>query len=273
MNCLIVRVLTALIGLPFIFLLLHIGKWPLQLAVLFCAFVCLYEIYTALSKKFMPIHILGYLLSAAYIFILKDFTFIKFIVVFSSFIILLLVFLVFFHSNINIIDCITTLFGFFYVTFLLSFIILVRRQLYGEFFVWLIFISGWGCDTFAYFAGHIFGRHKLIPNLSPKKTVEGAIGGVLGSTLLAILYCNLFAGYFDIHYLNLTMLCATICSTCSVFAQLGDLSASAIKRYVNLKDYGNILPGHGGFLDRFDSILFTAPVVYIFLYFIRNFGG
>lgn len=268
-----VRVLTSLAGFPFIVFLLHFGRWLLQFAIFLCSIICLSEIYNALSKRKLAVHILGYLLSAGYVFILNGFTFTKFIILFSSFIIALLVFLVFNHMNTNIMDCIITFFGFFYVTFLLSFIFLVRKQIYGEFFVWLIFISAWGCDTFAYFTGRFFGKNKLIPGLSPKKTVEGAIGGILGATLISILYCIFFAQYFNVKFLNLTAFCGIICFVGSVFGQLGDLSASAIKRYGDLKDYGSVLPGHGGFLDRFDSVLFTAPIVYIFLYIIREFGG
>ncbi len=269
----LIRVLTGVLGLPLIFFLLHAGGTLLQIAVLISSLICLYEVYNAFAKKFMPIHVLGYLLSVAYIFILNNFTFVKFILVVGSFIISLLILLVLDHSNINIVDCMITFFGFFYITFLLSFIILVRRQAYGEFFVWLIFISAWGCDTFAYFTGYLFGKHKLIPRLSPKKTIEGAIGGIVGTTLLGFLYCKLFASVFAVNYLNLTLICVSMSFIGSLLAQLGDLSASAIKRYGNVKDYGKILPGHGGFLDRLDSILFTAPMVYIFLYFIRNFGG
>ncbi len=265
------RILTALVGLPFIIFLIHIGKWPLQLAVFICSMIGLSEIYHALSKKNYALHILGYLLSGAYMLILNDFSFNKFVIIFSAFIISLMISLIF--SNSDIIDCLITFFGFCYVTFLMSFIILVRRQFYGEFFVWLIFISAWGCDTFAYFFGRLFGKNKLSPKLSPKKTIEGAVGGVLCATALGFAYSFFFAPIFNINYCGLNFFCAIICFVGAIFAQFGDLSASAIKRYGNLKDYGSILPGHGGFLDRFDSVLFTAPLVYMFIYFIRKFGG
>jgi phosphatidate cytidylyltransferase len=230
------------------------------------------EFYRALSQKFLPIHTLGYLLSIGYVFILNNFVFSKFLVMFSAFIIALLIFLVFESLKTNIIDCVITFFGFFYITFLLSFIFLVRKQTYGNFFVWLIFISGWGCDTFAYFIGKIFGRNKLVPNLSPKKTIEGALGGIIGSVVVSYFYSFFFANAFGINYSKINFLCVIICFVGAIFSELGDLSASAIKRYKHLKDYGNILPGHGGFLDRFDSILFTAPIIYIALYLIRNIG-
>ena len=264
------RILTALFGLPLVFFLIHKGGLILQVAVFICAMIGLNEIYSAISKNKLRINILGYLLSGAYIFILNNFTFKKFIIISSTFIIIALIFLVFDYKKINIIDCIIMLFGFFYVSFLLSFIILVRKQIYGEFFTWLIFISAWGCDTCAYFFGKIFGRKKLIPGLSPKKTVEGAIGGSLGATLLGFVYAFLISYFYKIKHNNFLLACVIICFVGSVLAQLGDLAASAIKRYNNLKDYGKIFPGHGGFLDRFDSVLFTGPVVYIFLYFMQR---
>ena len=278
MNYLLARVLTAIVGLPLVFFLIHTGKWPLSLAIFICCVKGLDEIYLALSKKKLAVHILGYLLSAAYIFILNDFRLSKFIIISSIFVIALLIFLVFDHVHTNIIDCIITLFGFFYISFLLSFVLLVRKKLNGEFFTWLIFISSWGCDTCAYFSGKLLGRNKLVPDLSPKKTIEGAIGGTIGATIMAFIYAYTYSFLFNgrvninknlsLSKIKLVFLCCALSFICSVFAQLGDLSASAIKRYRNLKDYGNILPGHGGFLDRFDSVLFTAPVIYIFLYFI-----
>ena len=271
----LIRILTAVVCLPLVFFLLNIGSFPLQLAILFCSLVSLHEFYCALSKKKLNVHILGYLVSVVYyIFVLNNFSMGKFVIAFSSFIIALLIFLVFNNSTTTIIDCIITLFGFFYVTFLLSFIIFVYRLEFGKFFVWLIFISAWGCDTFAYFSGKIFGKNKLIPNLSPKKTVEGTVGGVVGATLIAVLYAMLFSGFYDVRTnWNLICICTIICFVGAMLSQLGDLSASAIKRYGRLKDYGNILPGHGGFLDRFDSVLLSAPFVYLSMYLIRKFGG
>lgn len=265
------RVLTALIGLPLAFFIISRGGVVLQVAIFVCAVLGLNEIYGAMSKYKFRINVLGYLLSGAYIFILNNFTFRKFIIVSSIFIIMSMIFLVFDRAKINIMDCMITVFGFFYVSFLLSFIILVRKQLYGEFFVWLIFISAWGCDTCAYFAGKIFGRKKLVPDLSPKKTVEGAIGGTIGASILGFVYAVLVSYFCKIRHNNLILVCVIICFVGSIFAQLGDLSASAIKRYKHIKDYGKIFPGHGGILDRFDSVLFTGPVVYTMLYFVQKF--
>lgn len=137
----------------------------------------------------------------------------------------------------------------------------------GEFLVLLPLVAAWGSDTCALFAGMAFGKHKLAPVISPKKTVEGAIGGVVGATVLMLFVVylfNRFAG-LDIHYSA-----AAIMGACgAVIGQIGDLSFSIIKRQTGIKDYGHIFPGHGGVLDRFDSVIFVAPVAELIL---RMFG-
>lgn len=149
-----------------------------------------------------------------------------------------------------------------YAPLMLSFIYLVRSLPYGEYTVWMIFISSWICDTCAYIVGMLFGKHKLAPKLSPKKSVEGAIGGVAGSALAGALYC-----YFMVEHViedrTVTWLFLLISAVGAVISQVGDLAASAIKRNHEIKDYGKLIPGHGGVMDRFDSVIFTAPIVYL----------
>jgi phosphatidate cytidylyltransferase len=130
-------------------------------------------------------------------------------------------------------------------------------------FVWLIVFSAFATDIFAYFTGRAIGKHKLAPTLSPKKTVEGGIGGVVGSVVV----CGLF-GYFAIP--DFFVHCVVIGALGGVVSQLGDLTASAIKRRLGMKDYGSLIPGHGGLLDRIDSLLFTAPLVYLYLSIVRG---
>lgn len=151
-------------------------------------------------------------------------------------------------------------FGLFYVGMMLSYVYQTRMLSQGVFLVWLIFICSWGCDTSAYCFGMLLGKHKLAPVLSPKKSVEGAIGGVVGAALLGALYAvciRQFAGAnADVLYY------ALICAAGAVISQIGDLAASGIKRNHEIKDYGRLIPGHGGILDRFDSVIFTAPIIY-----------
>ena len=157
-------------------------------------------------------------------------------------------------------DITSTLFGILYVIFFSYHIVLIDQSEH-RILIWLVFLAAFGTDIMAYFTGMALGRHKLCPHLSPKKSVEGAIGGVLGS----MLFCGLF-GYFVAD--GLLTECVTIGLIGSIAAQLGDLSASAFKRQMGIKDYGNLIPGHGGILDRFDSVLFTAPLVYYAMQFV-----
>lgn len=149
-----------------------------------------------------------------------------------------------------------------YAPLMLSFIFLVRNLPYGIYSVWMIFISSWICDTCAYITGMLFGKHKLSPRLSPKKSIEGAIGGVIGSALVGALY-----GYFIVEPVireqQVTWAFVLISAAGAVVSQIGDLAASAIKRNHDIKDYGKLIPGHGGVMDRFDSVIFTAPMIYL----------
>ncbi len=153
-------------------------------------------------------------------------------------------------------------FGIFYLAVMLSYLYQVREMADGRYLVWLIFLSSWGCDTCAYCAGMLFGRHKLTPVLSPKKTIEGAVGGIIGAAVLGFIYASIFGHRMD-EIGNPQAACAAACAIAAVISQIGDLAASAIKRNHNVKDYGHLIPGHGGVLDRFDSVIFTAPAIFL----------
>ena len=131
----------------------------------------------------------------------------------------------------------------------------------GRFIVWFIFAASWGSDTFAYIFGVTMGKHHPFPHLSPKKSIEGCIGGVAGAAVLTWIYCLVLEHGFGI-WLMRPWKAAIVCGIGAVISQLGDLAASAIKRHYNIKDYGHLIPGHGGILDRFDSMIFVAPIVY-----------
>jgi len=151
-------------------------------------------------------------------------------------------------------DMTSTLLGIMYVGFLSYHIVLIDQSS-SPLLIWLVFLSAFGTDIMAYFTGMALGKHKLCPDLSPKKSIEGAVGGVLGS----VIFCGIF-GYLAMP--EMMTECIIVGVLGSVVAQLGDLSASAFKRQMGIKDYGNLIPGHGGILDRFDSVMFTAPLVY-----------
>ena len=150
-------------------------------------------------------------------------------------------------------------FGLVYVAVMLSFLYQTRMiPIEGRntpIVYFLIFICSWGCDTCAYAVGILFGKHKMAPVLSPKKSVEGGIGGIVGAALLG-------ASYGLVFHLDWQG-CVILCAAGAVVSQIGDLAASAIKRNHEIKDYGHLIPGHGGILDRFDSVIFTAPIIYV----------
>ena len=162
-----------------------------------------------------------------------------------------------FHAN----QVAPSVLAFVYVPVCLSFIYATRELEYGIYLVWLILICSWGCDTCAYCVGVLFGKHKMAPVLSPKKSVEGAVGGVIGAAGLGALF-----GWFVTSRVeapaNFIFLFAIISAVGALISMVGDLAASGIKRNYDVKDYGKLIPGHGGVMDRFDSVIFAAPIIY-----------
>ncbi len=153
------------------------------------------------------------------------------------------------------------LYGAALVPLMLSSLVLIRDMDHGRFFVLLPFVSAFSSDIFALVAGMNFGKHKLAPKLSPKKTVEGSVGGVLGAGVMCVVY-GLILHYAWGADANLPGLLA-YGLIASPISQIGDLSFSYIKRESGIKDYGKLFPGHGGVLDRFDSVIFCTPFTYI----------
>ncbi len=269
------RVLSALIGLVLLIAVLYMGSIVLGVVVSLIAAIGLYEFYNSAAKlkNIQPIKPVGYLSIIPLLLLgLEQTGWYKLdlgvlagisvcITIFLS-----MGFIVFGHKKYNIVDVCVTAFGIAYVPFLMSFLILIRNMELGMVLIWLIFIGAWGTDTMAYTFGRLLGKRKIIPEISPKKTVAGAVGGILGCMGLMIAFGFIAPAYCGIKASGaLFAVLALLGLFCGIISQIGDWSASAIKRYVNVKDFGSIMPGHGGVLDRFDSILFVAPVVYYFL--------
>lgn len=179
---------------------------------------------------------------------------------FIAYLILLLAAYVFTFPKIKAVDIMAVYFGMFYVVLMLSYVYQVRQMEDGVYLVWLIFLCSWGCDTCAYLVGVMFGKHKLAPVLSPKKSIEGSIGGIVGSALLGLLYAYIFKEHIAMS--NDMVLIPVICAIGAIISQIGDLAASGIKRDHEIKDYSHLIPGHGGILDRFDSVIITAPIIF-----------
>lgn len=189
---------------------------------------------------------------------------------FAVFTICLLAQFVFFFPKYKTQDISNTLLGMFYAGILLSHIFLVRTGVDGKFTVWLIFLCSWGSDTFAYVAGVAFGKHKMAPVLSPKKSIEGAVGGVIGAAVLGAVYAAIFSDKLHMPG-NVIVVFAVICAVGALISMVGDLAASAIKRNYEIKDYSNLIPGHGGIMDRFDSVIYVAPIICLLLAVVHRF--
>ena len=264
-----IRILSGIIGFAILVPLVIFGGPWLQIGLTIVAVIGMWEFYRAFGD-IRASHIIGLALAVAYIALIDN--------IFSGFLNLVLlpllpaILLAVSYMAFAVMrrksykpsgDMSIAVFGFFYIAAPLSTIYLLREEM-GMFYVWLVFISAWGCDTGAYFIGRAIGRHKLAPTLSPKKTVEGSVGGTVTATLLGAAYGFILynIGHLDFGYI---LIFALVAFVCSIAGQIGDLAASSIKRSRNLKDYGNIMPGHGGVLDRFDSIIFTAPLAFVIL--------
>lgn len=164
-------------------------------------------------------------------------------------------------------------FSFLYAPVMLSFIYLIREGFEeGNYLVWFVFLCSWGSDTCAYAVGVLFGKHKMTPKLSPKKSVEGAIGGIVGAALLFVLYTHFAINRYTDAYLPLA-LAALLGAVGALVSMIGDLAASAIKRDHDIKDYGKLIPGHGGIMDRFDSVIIATPLIFIGLVLLSQLEG
>lgn len=242
---------------------LFIGGIYLKYFTLILALLGMHEFYNVIKQKNMnPLQYIGYILCVIYYVLLNNninFRIIILLIIAAIFIMLCISVI---NVKYNFIDISTTIFAFLYIGVFFSFIVLTNQKVYGNYLIWLVFISSWLCDTTAYYVGKYLGKNKLCPKVSPKKTIEGSIGGLLGSAI----GCTLFGVLINSYGVNIPSYNYVLIGIfCGVFCQLGDLSASSIKRYVNVKDYSNLIPGHGGILDRFDSILFASVVVYYYI--------
>ena len=252
------------IVLVLIALVVIISGGPVLAATLFAiSEIGLFELYRALkiqTKEFSTLAAVGYLGTAVYYGIVfwgyQSYT----MAVILGVLILVMTVYVFTFPKYQTEQITGTFFGVLYASVMLSCIYELRNLENGVYLVWLIFLGSWGCDTCAYCVGKLIGKHKMSPRLSPKKSVEGAVGGVVGAAILGAVYGAAISGRMggSDHVLPF----ALICAAGGLISMVGDLAASAIKRNHGIKDYGKLIPGHGGILDRFDSVIFIAPVIY-----------
>lgn len=242
------------------------GGSLLYLVLLAVSLIGMAELYKVFSMEKQPPAVVGYLFALIYYGLLYFLPVLPgeklnwFMMVFMGYLICQMAVLVFTYPKYNTQQIMAAFFGMFYVAVMLSYIYQTRILPGGIFTVWLVFICAWGCDTCAYCVGMLIGKHRMAPVLSPKKSVEGGIGGILGAALIGVLYALAInqwgsAGVSPAEF-------ALIGAVGGAISQIGDLAASAIKRFHGIKDYGKLIPGHGGILDRFDSVIFTAPIIY-----------
>ena len=262
------RILTALLGLPLIIIVL-LSPLPIVIvAVVIAALMGMNEYYNAvdLSDK-KALCIMGYLativislgiylMPATSMALVYAYVFVLFVIMLAS------------KKKVSFNHIAILIMGLIYIPYSLSHIIYIRNLEYGNIYMWLVFIGSFITDSCAYFTGTAIGGKKLCPNISPKKTISGAIGGVVGCGICFILF-GIIINCFSIDLLGgnkLSLALLFILGLISAVAsELGDLVASMIKRQYEIKDFGTLLPGHGGILDRCDSIIFVAPVVFLFI--------
>lgn len=214
-----------------------------------------YRVYTLEKSILAYIGYLGTIVFYILLYLEKDAFLFPMVIIFLM---ILLAFYVFVFPKYKDKDVVKVLFGFIYVTVMLSYVYRVRSMESGLMLSLFILISSWGNDVFAYLIGSAIGKHPFSPKVSPHKSVEGFIGGILGAALMGYVYAVIFAKNIPLSGLY----CAIISALGGIPSVIGDLAASAIKRDNEIKDYSHLIPGHGGILDRFDSVIFTAPIIY-----------
>lgn len=252
------RIFSAIIGAIILIIIILKGNIYLNTGIFIISLIGLREFYRGIRRiDINPLEFVGYL-STLLIYLANFYPIITIGLILTIITIASLV-IYLFSKNILLKDVGATFIGILYIPFLFSYI----NYLEGSIYIWLIFIISFGTDTFAYLGGRFFGKRKLWPEISPNKTIEGSVSGVIGSIVLTII----FAVFIKAGPIYLFVILAVIASIAS---QIGDLIASKIKRTVKLKDYGKIMPGHGGVLDRFDSIIFGAPIIYYYVSYFLN---
>lgn len=254
------RVLSAVVLIPLAVGVIHYGGWPLIVVIALLIGLAQWEMNKMLDRlgvKTIPL--LG--LFGAGLFLLGAVCSLQDSgLALSMSLLIWLCLTVFRFPGFTITDAGVNFLGTVYCGWLFSLLYLLRSTgpTAGFFFLMFVLVCNWGSDTFAYFSGMALGRHRLAPLVSPKKSIEGAIGGVLGATVVAYVLAR-WAPYGSLP--RYVLLGALI----SIVGQLGDLAESSLKRQAGVKDSGNLIPGHGGVLDRFDSVLATAPLAYYYI--------
>ncbi len=262
------RILTAVIGLPLVTLILIFGNtYVIDVLMMILAVICMNEYYVVISKIAHPIKWVGYLSTVIIALVsVLNITNTLTTAIFSIPFIILILFLHVIITNMETTfkDVAYTFLGIFYITFFIMFLSIIRETENGQILLGYTISVAWGTDIFAYLIGKKWGKHKF-SKVSPKKSIEGCIGGIIGAILISLIYVYVLktigveAAILKTSYIYITIASLVL----SIISQIGDFVASSIKRFADIKDYGNLLPGHGGMLDRVDSLIFIAPFSYM----------
>lgn len=259
------RVLSSAILLPTVLAIFILGnEYVIDVFVAIVAARCIYELFNAFKQKGLhPVEPLGYIAAFAICFlhiIPKENILILIGAILAITILVSFILIILRKKKTDIIDVAITFFSIFYIVIFLIFVSLLSNNIEnGKWLVWYIFLTSWMTDVFAYLVGRSIGKHHFT-DISPKKTIEGCIGGILGAAISIIIYTVILNKCLNLNINYLVVIISGVCL--SIISQIGDLAASTIKRYVGIKDFSNLIPGHGGMLDRIDSLIFVAPFVY-----------
>lgn len=261
----ITRLLTAILGLPLVILVLALGnKYVIDIFFSIVAIISIYEYFNALKEKAKPIKWIGYLsaILMAFIHLIPGFEITWIVLALPIIIVILFIQSLFTNIKYNIIDISVTLFGICYIIVFTMCIPLMIEKLPSKIYLWYLIIAAWGTDSFAYIIGKVFGlgKHKF-SKISPNKSIEGCIGGTIGALIITLIYTYICNKVFNTSISYIIFGGFTV--LLSIMSQIGDFAASSIKRYAGIKDFGDLIPGHGGMLDRIDSVIFIAPFAYL----------
>ena len=258
------RILTAVLGLPAVVLVfIFCDKYVIDAMLMIVAIICMHEYFGVIEKVSHPIKWGGYV--ATIIIGISSFISTEMlmkIVIFGIPIVMLLLFLKVIITDMKTTfkDVAYTMLGIFYIVLFILFLALIRGLPNGKILIGYTFVIAWSTDIFAYLIGKNFGKHKF-SKISPKKSLEGCIAGIIGAVVISLIYTLLMNTCFAINYSYIFIGIASM--FLSILSQVGDFVASSIKRFADVKDYSNLLPGHGGMLDRIDSLIFLAPFAYM----------
>lgn len=254
------RISTGIVGIALIILIFYLGLNAIKTAIFILTLEGIRELYNALIKKGIKLYLPTLLFGALLTFICSIlhlnliFGLVVYFILNSSIYVL--------YEDYSISDYSFTNMSYLYIVFFLN----LLGSLDDIYLIISAFVIAFTTDTFAYFVGSTFGKHKLIEKVSPNKSVEGAIGGTVFALILTTAYFVMLNKYNAIY--NINFIVVLIVLLASIAGQFGDLFASKIKRFTGIKDYAQILPGHGGILDRFDSLIFISPFIFILYNFI-----